>query len=196
MNSLINFDDKSHRAFAALLNLTQRGISIYIDDTNELHAEKILALFSSNTIDNLSFLADLPHPISALPQAVAVSYTYIKLSRHLLTLPIGTVYFCLSYAYKTLLEQPRSRLKSFFTFKPTSGLLTHLTIYLNDIGKNKTDILLVNPYTKNNAITEKLTLDTISKEDFYTDLLKESVIADVSDPKQVIVHPTQPCRSQ
>lgn len=43
--------------------------------------------------------------------------------------------------------------------------------YLNDMGKTKDDILLINPYKKTNAITRKLALETLSKENFCTNLL-------------------------
>ncbi|WP_342146571.1 hypothetical protein [Rickettsiella endosymbiont of Aleochara curtula] len=191
-NALLNFDKKLTSVFEALLNLTQQGTSIYfIGNTNELHAEKILDLFALNAISTLSFSDKLSGPALALPLAISQS------SSSGLNCPgsasqCGTVYFCLSYAYKTLLEQPRGLLTKLFTTKPTPGLLAHLKVYLNDISKTKKDdILLVNPYEKNNTITKKLALETISKEKFYTDLLAfpvDTAVTTMQALKLVEVH--------
>lgn len=170
-NALLNFDKKLTRVFEALLNLTQQGTSIYfIGNTNELHAEKILDLFALNAISTLSFSDKLPGPALALPLAISQSSSS-GLNCPVAASQCGTVYFCLSYAYKTLLEQPRGLLTKLFTTKPTPGLLAHLKVYLDDIGKAEDDILLINPYEKKQTITKKLALETISKEKFHTDLL-------------------------
>lgn len=191
-NALLNFDEKLTCVFEALLNLTQQGTSIYfIGNTNELHAEKILDLFALNAISTLSFSDKLSGPALALPLAISQSSSS-GLNSPVSASQCGTVYFCLSYAYKTLLEQPRGLLTKLFTTKPIPGLLAHLKVYLNDISKTKKDdILLVNPYEKNNTITKKLALETISKEKFYTDLLAfpvDTAVTTMQALKLVEVH--------
>lgn len=163
-NSLIEFNRESIEAFYALIKLTDQGKSIYfIGNTNELHAEKILKIFSNYSYKKLSFLQNLPNPTQVLPIVISselANDSFIS----------GKIYFCLSYTYKTLIEQPQDWLTTLFTtFKKTSGLLTHLKKYLNDTGKTKDDILLINAYEKT-SIAKKLGLDALSKEEFYTAL--------------------------
>ncbi|WP_342220769.1 hypothetical protein [Rickettsiella endosymbiont of Miltochrista miniata] len=175
-NSLMEFDRESSNAFDALIHLTQQGKSIYfIGETNELHAKKILDLFKSYPYNKLSFLENLPEKVQALPVAVSqVSNSELGDD----AMRIGTIYFCLSYAYKTLIEHPQNVLTKLFTaFKPTSGLITHLKLHLNEMGKTKDEILLINPQEKDYAIAKKLALETLSKENFYTALLGSSGIA-------------------
>jgi len=190
-NALIEFDRESSEAFNALIKLTLQGKSIYfIGNTNELHAKKILDLFAGYPHDKLSFWENLPEEVHASPLAVS-QVSYAELGDDDLAAQMGTIYFCLSYAYKTLLEQPQSFLTRLFTAKSASGLLAHLKISLNELGKTQDDILLINPYEKTHAITKKLALETISKENFYTDLLAISTgtaATTLSDPKLVEAH--------
>jgi hypothetical protein len=169
-NSLIELNRESTEKLYTLIKLTHQGKAIYfIGNTNELHAEKILNLFSGYPSRKLSFLENLPNPIQALPLAIS-RIADSELDGDSLTPQIGTLYFCLSYAYKTLVEQPQGLLTKLFTgFKPTSGLLTNLKVHLNDMGKTKEDILLVNPYAKASQ-PKKLALETVSTEKFYADL--------------------------
>lgn len=169
-NALIEFNLESSLVFDILIKLIYQGKSIYfIGDTNELHAKKILDLFSLFPFSNLSFLEDLPDPtIPALPFVInQVSQTELVGDER--TPSVGSLYFCLSYAYKTLMA-PSSSWNHFYRFRQPSGLLTHLKQYLNDVGKTKTDILLVHPYQKEDSIIQRLALETLSKENFYSSL--------------------------
>lgn len=174
-NSLIDLDRQSSEVLYTLIQLTHQGKSIYfIGDTNELHAQKILELLAGFQYNKLSFLENLPEKVQALPVAVSqVSNSELGDD----ATRIGMIYFCLSYTYKTLIEQPQNVLTKLFTaFKPTSGLITHLKLYLNEKGESKDDILLINPREKDYAIPKKLALETLSKENFYTALLGSSGI--------------------
>jgi hypothetical protein len=188
-NSLIELDQKSSEAFNALIKLTHQGKLIYfIGDTNALHAEKILTIFRNFRFDHvyLEFLENLPDELPALP--LAVSRISDSAADNVLTQQHGTVYFCLSYAYKILLKQSQSFLTQLF--KPTSSLLTHLKIYLNEI-KTQDDILFVNRYPKEQSIARKLALETIDKENFYTALLNSSADSTPTtpcDPQLVEIH--------
>lgn len=188
-NSLIELDQKSSEAFNALIKLTHQGKSIYfIGDTNALHAEKILTIFRNFRFNHvyLEFLENLPDELPALP--LAVSRISDSAADNVLTQQHGTVYFCLSYAYKILLKQSQSFLTQLF--KPTSSLLTHLKIYLNEI-KTQDDILFVNRYPKEQSIARKLALETIDKENFYTALLNRSADSTPTtpcDPQLVEIH--------
>ncbi|MCH9636372.1 hypothetical protein [Rickettsiella endosymbiont of Litargus connexus] len=188
-NSLIELDQKSSEAFNALIKLTHQGKSIYfIGDTNALHAEKILTIFRNFRFNHvyLEFLENLPDELPALP--LAVSRISDSAADNVLTQQHGTVYFCLSYAYKILLKQSQSFLTQLF--KPTSSLLTHLKIYLNEI-KTQDDILFVNRYPKEQSIARKLALETIDKENFYTALLNSSADSTPTtpcDPQLVEIH--------
>jgi hypothetical protein len=191
-NSLIQFDPESSETYYALIKLTLQGKSIYfVGNTNELHAEKILNLFAGYPYNKLSFLENLPNPLQALPLAIS-QVADSELDGDVAP-QIGTIYFCLSYAYKSLIEQPQGLLTQLFnSSKPASGLLTHLKVHLNDMGKTLDDILLVNAYTKS-PLTKKLALDTISKEEFYTDLqtLSASTTATARiNPMQTDLHHT------
>ena len=185
-NSLIELDTDFNAAFDALIKLTYQGKSIYfIGNTNELHAKKILDLFSSFPFTTLSFLENLPDPMSTLPFSIS-RVTDTHLSNHNL---VGSVYFCLSHAYKILLEQPS--FTSFFSLRQTRGLLTQVTQYLNDTGKTKDDILLVNPYQEQSSIIKTLALETISKENFYSNLLEiRGASAMLTQSVRVNVHAT------
>ncbi|TKW76884.1 MAG: hypothetical protein DI543_18615 [Bradyrhizobium icense] len=188
-NSLIELDQKSSEAFNALIKLTHQGKSIYfIGDTNALHAEKILTIFRNFRFNHvyLEFLENLPDELPALP--LAVSRISDSAADNVLTQQHGTVYFCLSYAYKILLKQSQSFLTQLF--KPTSSLLTHLKIYLNEI-KTQDDILFVNRYPNEQSIARKLALETIDKENFYTALLNRSADSTPTtpcDPQLVEIH--------
>ncbi|MGC1854017.1 MAG: hypothetical protein WA659_01385 [Candidatus Aquirickettsiella sp.] len=169
-NSLIEFDRESREAFYALIKLTLQGKSIYfIGDTNELHAKKILDLFKDPPplLNKLSFLENLPENVQALPFPISRVSDWALGSDD--STQIGMIYFCLSYAYKILIEQPQNVLTRLFT--SPSGLLTHLKTHFNGIGKTQDDIIFVNPYTKERAIIKQLALESISKENFYTDLI-------------------------
>lgn len=176
-NSLIEFDGETEDTFYELIKLTLQGISIYfIGDTNELHAKKVLAIFRNFSFKQiyLEFLENLPEAMPASPFAVS-QLADPKLAGNVLSQSHGSVYFCLSYVYNTLIEQPKDILTKLFTaFTFTPGLLIRLKEYLNAMGKTKDEILLVNPYGKSNAITKKLAFDTISKDIFYTDLHKSA----------------------
>lgn len=164
-NSLITLNRESIAAFYALIKLTHQGKSIYfIANTNELHAAKILELFENYSSQKLSFLQNLPNSLPASPIPISQVHD-LGVGSDGLGMPIGTVYFCLSCAYKTLVEQPHCCLTKFFL--GTSGLLTHLQAQLKGMGKTKEDILLV---SEKAAIAKKLGWESISKEKFLTDL--------------------------
>lgn len=179
-NSLLEFDRETMDSFYELIKLTHQGKSIYfIGDTNELHAKKVLAIFRNFSFKQiyLEFLENLPEEMPASPFAVS-QLADPELAGNVLSQSHGNVYFCLSYVYNTLIEQPKDILSKLFTaFTFTPGLLMRLKDYLNTLGKTKDDILLVNPYGKSNTITKKLAFDTISKDNFYTDLHKSADIS-------------------
>lgn len=181
-NSLIEFNRETIDAFDALIKLTHQGKSIYfIGNTNKLHAKKVLDIFRNFSFKQiyLEFLENLPEEMHASPQAVS-QLADPELAGNVLSQSHGSVYFCLSYVYNTLIEQPKdilTKLFTPFTSTHTQGLLTHLKNYLNALGKTKDGILLINPYGKSNAITKKLAFDTISKDNFYTDLHKSAATA-------------------
>ncbi|MFZ0219660.1 MAG: hypothetical protein WAL30_05595 [Candidatus Aquirickettsiella sp.] len=194
-NSLIDVDQESKIILEALIKLIPQGKSIYfIGNTDELHARKILDLFACFPFQHLTlrFLEDLPAHTRALPLGIC-QIPRAELARDALIPEAGKVYFCLSYAYKTMLEKPQSLLtKLFQPFKQTSGLLTHLKVYLNDIGNTKDDILLVTHGQEIQAITKKLALETISQENFFTDLIGMSpgnAVKALCHPKLAEVHP-------
>lgn len=165
-NSLITLNQESIEALCALIKLTDEGKSIYfIGNTNELHAEKILRLFANYPYHKLSFLQNLPNPTQALPITVSQSSDSALTD---LASQIGKIYFCLSYAYKNLIDPPykNSLTQLFSSSKKASGLLTYLQAYLSNEGKTKDDILFVNVYSK--SLAKKLGLDTMSKDKFYT----------------------------
>jgi hypothetical protein len=165
-NSLIEFDHELDSVFDSLIKLTYQGKSIYfIEETNELHAQKSLEIFSLFPFHNLSFLENLPNP-TASPLLIS----YLDSTHDTLTSPKGSVYFCLSYAYQTFLTPSSNFLSQFFRFKSTPDLLTHLIQHLNAIGKRKDTILFVSANLKEQSLAEKLALETISKEAFYTEL--------------------------
>lgn len=174
-NSLLEFDKETADTFYELIKLTHQGKSIYfIGDTNELHAKKVLDIFRKFSFNQiyLKFLENLPETIPTEPFTVS-QLADSELASNVLTQSHGKVYFCFSYMYNTLIEQPKDILSRLFTaFSFTPGLLMCLKDYLNTLGKTRDDILLVNPYKKSNAITKKLAFDTISKDNFYTDLHK------------------------
>lgn len=179
-NSLLELDKEALDVLNYLIKLTEENKSIYfIGNTNELHAEKILEIFAFHSSEKLAFLDSLPNPAAALPITISKT-SEIKPDNRLLAVPVGSVYFCLSYIYKTLIEQPKDLLTKLFTFfKSTSGLLTQLHAYLNTQGKTKEDILLINPYKNANTITNKLAQEVISKDDFYN-VLRHSASAMMS----------------
>ncbi len=161
-NSLLEFDKESLNVFQALIKLTEQGKSIYlIGKTNELHAQKVLDLFKKHSYQEGSLLENLPEPVDALP--LAITETSQSPS-------IGNLYLCLSYFYHTLVEQPSGFLTKLFIPQSDSGLLTQLLAYLTSQNKTKEAILLINPYENSNAITKKLALDIISKNNFYSEL--------------------------
>lgn len=161
-NSLLEFEIKSIDVFQALIKLAKQGKSIYlIGRANELHAQKILDLFKKYSYKESSLLENLPEPVGALP--LAITETSQSPS-------IGNIYLCLSYFYHTLVEQPIGFLTKLFIPQSNSGLLTQLLAYLTTQNKTKEEILLINPYENNNAITKKLALDIISKDNFYSEL--------------------------
>lgn len=192
-NSLIEFDRESSATFYNLIKLTHQGKSIYfIGNANELHAAKILKIFADYPYNKLSFLENLAHPPQALPVAISqISDSELADDGLASQTETGTIYFCLSYVYKNLIEQPQDLLTKLFTsFKPTSGLLAHLQIHLNNMGKTKDDILLVGPYLKA-PITKKLALETISKEKFYSDLqmVSASITTTASIGRRIQIDP-------
>lgn len=174
-NSLLEFDRETVDTFYELIKLTHQGKSIYfIGDTNELHAKKVLDIFRNFSFKQiyLKFLENLPEEMPVTPFAVS-QLADPELANNVLSQSHGKVYFCLSYMCNTLIEQPKDFLSKLFTaFSFTPGLLMCLKDYLNTLGKTKDDILLVNPYKKSNAIIKKLAFDTISKDNFYSDLHK------------------------
>lgn len=186
-NSLLEFDRETVDTFYELIKLTHQGKSIYfIGDTNELHAKKVLDIFRKFSFKQiyLKFLENLPETIPTEPFTVS-QLADPELASNVLPQSHGNVYFCLSYMYNTLIEQPKDILSKLFTpFTFTPGLLMCLKDYLNTLGKTKDDILLVNPYKKSNAITKKLAFDTISKDNFYTDLHKsvDTAVASIFAP--------------
>jgi hypothetical protein len=162
-NSLIELNTKSSAEFYALMKLTLHRKSIYfIGDTNELHAKKILDLFPCPPLEQITFLENLPNPERV---------TYSKLNTDGSDPSIGSIYFCLSYAYNALIEKP-GLISMFFPSKQAPGLLTHLKGHLDKINTAKDDILLVSPGQKQQAIAKRLSLETTSKEKFYSSLLE------------------------
>ena len=162
-HSLIELNTKSSAAFYALMKLTLHGKSIYfIGDTNELHAKKILDLFPCPPLQQVVFLENLPNPERV---------THSKLSTDSSGPSIGRIYFCLSYAYNALIENP-GLISMFFPSRQAPGLLTHLRGHLDKINMAKDDILSVSSGQKQQAIAKRLALETISKEKFYSDLLE------------------------
>ena len=184
-NSVIDLDRKSSEMLHTLIQLTHQGKSIYfIGDTNELHAQKILGLLADFSYNKLSFLENLPERLPTLPVAIS-RVSDSELTSNGLAPQIGTIYFCLSYAYKTLIEQPQNFFTKFFSSKPTPGLLTNLKISLNKIGKTQDDILFVNPYTKERSIIKKLGLETIGIEELKN---LPAMSAEYLSPSCVVFH--------
>ena len=170
-NCLLEFDKELHDVFNELIKLTQHGQSIYfIGNTNELHAQKVLALFKKISYENFSWLENLPSSTGDLPFAL-IETSQARIDGNAFPPSKGNVYFFLSYLCQNLIEQPSNILTQLFTpFQPTSGLLCKLSAYLMKQGKPKEDILLINPYRNINAITKKLAQETISKNNFYSEL--------------------------
>lgn len=111
-NSLLEFDPTSNEAFDALIKLTHQGKSIYfIGNTNELHAKKILNLFACFPFKprQFVFLKNLPQSVLAVPLAVN-QVSESGRDGNGLALQRDTLFFCLSYVYKTFLEQPQDYL--------------------------------------------------------------------------------------
>ncbi len=184
-NSLIDLDRQSSEVLYTLIQLTHQGKSIYfIGDTNELHAQKILELLAGFQYNKLSFLENLPEKLLALPIGIS-QVSDSELNSNGLAPQIGTIYFCLSYAYETLIEQPQNFFTKFFSSKSTPGLLTKLKISLNKIGKTQDDILFVNPYTKERSIIKKLGLETIGIDELKN---LPAMSAEYLTPSCVVFH--------
>ncbi len=160
-NSLLEFDKASLDVFQALIKLAEQGKSIYlIGNTNELHAQKVLNLLKIHAYQENLLIKKLPEPASALPLAITATTQSPS---------IGNLYLCLSYFYHTLVEQPSGLLTKLF-FQSDSSLLTQLFTYLTTQNKTKEEILFINPYKNSSAISKKLALDIISKDNFYSEI--------------------------